>query len=168
MCTIGTNLAIHKSSFINNAANTSGGAICAINSSFLISETIFDGNSAQGNGGAIICKRHCQIKMTGHNTFKNNSCQSLEAYGGAIYLETSQLIIYGTPYFVYNHAAYGGALVLITTNATSYRKTSFFKNSALYEGGGLYINTTHFNIQAFFVNFEQLILILNSAKVHCV
>ena len=132
----------------------------------LLNGTVFDSNSAQGSGGAINCEQGCHIKMMGSNTFHNNSCQGQTSYGGAMYLETSQLIMNGTQNFSYNHAVYGGAISLITTDTILSGKVTLFKNSAAYEGGGLYINTTWFfrKEEAFFVNVGQLILIQNLAE----
>ena len=84
--TAGTHLTIHRSSFINNVAGYSGGAISAPKSSLLLNETHFYGNLADMNGGAIICSWNrqvdiSQVDMVGNNTFHNNSCQH---YGGAI------------------------------------------------------------------------------------
>ena len=114
---ISTNLTINESSFINNVANHSGGAIFARKSSMLLRETNFHSNSVEfNNGGGISCDQECQVIMVGRNTFLNNSCPN---DGGAMYFSHCQLnITYGMAHFHFNEAGHGGAIAFLKSRST--------------------------------------------------
>ena len=136
----GTNLTIHESSFINNAAY-SGGAISAIDSSLLLNETIYHGNSAKFMGGAISSTYKSQVDMVGNNTFHNNSCQY---YGGAVSFLYSQLsIMNGSAHFHCNEAKKGGAISLHLTNTLLNGSVTMMKNKAAINGGALHIDNIY-------------------------
>ena len=152
-----TNLTIHESSFINNAAY-SGGAISSTNSRLLLNNTIYHGNSANLMGGAIYCAVRNKVDMVGNNTFYNNSCQD---HGGAIsFIYYSQLsIMNGTAHFNFNEAESGGAVSLRSTKTLLSGSVTMMKNKAAVDGGALYIDDSNIKES----DMEQLTLLNNAA-----
>ena len=158
ICSIGTNLTIHESFFINNAAGDSGGAIYATKSSLLLNETFYHGNSALRYGGAICCLQS-QVDMIGNNTFHNNSCQNT---GGAMHFFLSQLnIMYGIAHFHFSEAGYNGGAISLLYSCTVFSGSvtiCMLKNKAAQYGGALNIGYKS-NIS----NVKQLTLLDNTA-----
>ena len=138
ICSIGTNLSIHESLFINNSAGDSGGAIYAHESSLLLNKTFYHGNSALRHGGAISCSWESQVDMVGNNTFHNNSCQGA---GGAMYFIFSQLNMYGIAHFHFNEAESGGAIFLMVSKILFSGSVTMMKNRAAIKGGALHIDS---------------------------
>ena len=161
----GTNLTIHGSYFINNAANA-GGAIYAYKSSLLLNSTIYHGNSARLAGGVITCTWECQVDMVGNNTFHNNSCQVLD--GGALSFYQSQFnIIHGIAHFHFNEARSGSAIGLLESNTLFSGSVTMIKNKAENCGGALHIkrlyNEDNSN-KSSIINLKQLTLLENTAR----
>ena len=152
-----TDLTIHESSFINNAAY-SGGAISSTNSRLLLNNTIYHGNSANLMGGAIYCAVRNKVDMVGNNTFYNNSCQD---HGGAIsFIYYSQLsIMNGIAHFHFNEAESGGAISLRSTNTLLSGSVTMMKNKAAVDGGALYIDDSNIKES----DMKQLTLLDNAA-----
>ena len=162
ICSIGTHLAIHWSSFFNNVADYRGGAIYANTSSFLLNKTIFNGNSAKCNGGAISCYAQSQVNMVGSIMFHNNSCKY---YGGAINLMHSELnIAHGIACFHFNQAWFGGAISLQASNTCILCNASvtMMKNKA-FAGGALYIGEDVLGATSI-INATHLTLKENAAR----
>ena len=157
---VGTNLTLLESSFINNAAGT-GGAIFASISSVLLNKTHYYGNSAKRDGGAIACMQDNQVDMVGNNTFSNNSCQY---DGGAICCLLSQLnIMHGTAHFHFNEAGYGGAISLDSANTLLNGSVTMMKNKAANKGGALFIDSIDDSKGSNIINVKQLTLLDNAA-----
>ena len=163
----GANLTIQGSSFINNVAADSGGAIYMYNSGLLLNKTEFYGNSVEfndeGKGGAIGCTQDSQVTITGTNMFYKNSCPR---YGGAMHFDKSQLNIkHGITYFHFNEAWNGGAISLRFTNTVSLFSGSIImlKNKAVFNGGALYIDEHTSKQTRIMINATCLILKENTA-----
>ncbi|ADZ09717.1 polymorphic outer membrane protein [Methanobacterium lacus] len=91
-------LNVTNSTFTNNNATGSGGAICNSNMGTLnVTCSTFTGNKAQ-SGGAIYTAHGCTVYLTS-STFTNNSATK---YGGAIYNEYGTYWGYGAVNTVFN------------------------------------------------------------------
>ena len=135
-------LDIKDTSFINNHADTTGGAIDnyfynSINAegSVYIADSSFEGNTAT-KGGAIynhgeLDKNNHQAILTAQNSTFNNNSASLS--GGAIY-NAGELTVGGT--FDGNKAVHGGAIYNNNTLSIS-DDSSFTNNFANVEGAAI-------------------------------
>ena len=157
---IGTNLTIHRSSFVNNAADY-GGAIYASKSILTLNETYYYCNSAQTRGGAINCYQS-QVDIVGNNTFINNSCR---VTGGAMRCHQSQLnIIHGIACFYLNEAKFGGAMYLRLSDTLFIGSVTMLKNKAVRDGGALFIGERNRLNATSTINVTCLTLKENAAR----
>lgn len=90
----------------------------------------FIGNTAYGYGGVIQTAQSSQPFTISHSTFSDNSAK----YGGAIYLNKTNLNIYNST-FTKNNADNGGAIYSNTN--LNVHDSIFTSNSAIY-GGAIY------------------------------
>lgn len=90
----------------------------------------FIGNTAYGYGGVIQTAQSSQPFTISHSTFSDNSAK----YGGAIYLNKTNLNIYNST-FTKNNADNGGAIYSNTN--LNVHDSIFTRNSAIY-GGAIY------------------------------
>ncbi|MGL6298923.1 MAG: hypothetical protein ACRC1M_07145, partial [Methanobacteriaceae archaeon] len=121
---VSKSLNVFNSSFVNNSANNSGGAIYDIsNSSINISESIFDYNVAGVSGGAIC----------------NNGTRKIDNY----YINNPVWVIDGSV-FTNNVAGVSGGAICSLVNASYNRviNSSFTNNGAGSKGGDVYNNIT--------------------------
>ena len=119
--------------FINNCANTWGGAIVTSQANITIAnnaQVIFQGNCAP-IGGAIDSNQ--LLTIAGSVQFINNNADQA---GGAIYSNGKMTIAYNAQVvFQGNHAEYGGAIVS-GQHVTIAGSVQFINNSA-YQGGAI-------------------------------
>ncbi len=93
----GIKLTVCGSYFIRNKGTSSGGVILVKSGSLILDGSIpnvFNHNSDTTQGGTICCVG-CSLKMTGNNTFHNNSVAYLKnpsngGNGGALYINTGE------------------------------------------------------------------------------
>ena len=125
-------LAIKDCKFTGNKATTSGGAIFS-KGNVVVEKSIFENNQANVEGGAIHCEKSVEIS---NSTFNSNKVdgEALTAHGGAI--NAKKDIIIDNSIFNGNSANRGGAIYsysdLIIENS------QFTKNTAK-EGGAIKI-----------------------------
>ena len=137
------NGSVEKIVFRKNMANRYGGAVYVHKSSICLSgELEFQLNTAK-SGGAITLKEsqksQLNISTPKMIIFKENEAKH---YGGAIYIEYSNLHLSGKIYFSKNSANYGGAMgfirgFLVIKNDTN---ITVSQNSAEAYGGGVYVD----------------------------
>ena len=127
------NATISYNSFINNTANTDGGAIHNANSDVAISYNSFINNTANRSGGAIHSS-NSNITIS-YNSFINNAANN---NGGAIQMGAIDSTIHNNN-FTNNTANNGGAIYNGVNNVTV-DNNSFTNNSANANGGAIYNN----------------------------
>lgn len=122
----------------------SGGAISSASSTLLIKDSSFVNNTAQYSGGAIDAYQ-TYARILGSSSFHSNTGG---AYGGAISVDSLTLNCYGNLSFVYNSADDGGAMYVrqaeVTIDSNDILVYSnvdivlFCKNTTtLHEGGSI-------------------------------
>ena len=137
------NGSVEKVVFRENMANRYGGAVYVHKSSICLSgELEFQLNTAK-SGGAIALKEsqksQLDISTPKMIIFKENKAKH---YGGAVYIEYSNLHLSGNIHFSKNSASYGGAMgfirgFLIIKNDTN---ITISQNNAETYGGGVYVD----------------------------
>lgn len=134
-----SNIAIAGTSFIDNTAMSSGGAIFTHCSFIALNGSLkneFTHNTASSYGGAIHCK-HCIINMTGSNTFENNVAESYD--GGAIAVESNgRVFTSGTLHFSNNTAYNGGGIYLSNSTASFGGRNITLSGNSANVGGAMY------------------------------
>ncbi len=134
-------------SFIHNTASNFGGAVHAtLGSSVQLRSSgdvcvTFRGNMA-ASGGAVAVLGESHLHLQGHVELTGNSARS---YGGAVYMEKSQLITSNAPAhgsvsrtgpaFSFNGADVDGGGVFALLSSVALNETSFRNNSAVRGGG---------------------------------
>ena len=129
--------------FRENMANQYGGAVYVDKSSVCLSgELQFLHNMAK-SGGAIALKESQKSQLTPKNAkmivFKENGAKH---YGGAVYVEYSNLYFSGNIYFSENLAKYGGAMGFIRgfLGMKNDTNVTVSLNNAEDYGGGIYVD----------------------------
>ena len=143
----GNKLFVYETTFANNIAKT-GGAICTDEQADIISMgCFFKANNAHAGGGAVA---HLGNKLTGtNNTFEDNSAVgSKNAIGGAVFTYRRSNVNLTWCYFMRNEAVKGGGALCHDGIKLYITNTKFENNSALTsnyaEGGALYIGEESF------------------------
>ena len=142
----GTNLTICGCSFTSNKGTGAGGAISAATNSAVVLDgsipNIFNHNTDRYSGGAMKCI-HCTLKVSGNNTFWNNSAMDPPSSGGALHVDNGRLIISGTTFISNSTAESGGAIYMQYSHAIFNGTSLVFQgNTAKLDGGGMWIQNT--------------------------
>ncbi|MBE6506261.1 MAG: hypothetical protein E7Z73_11135, partial [Methanobrevibacter millerae] len=138
------NIHIYDYKFIDNTAETSGGAIYAAEGSdnCIIENCTFEGNyltnmSDKHNGGAIDCVADNMTIIW--STFRNNGANT----GGAIYVGSgSQLVTVSYSNFVKNYVTANGGAIGLKSDNLDIDHTYFKSNTAEGSGGAIYAGGT--------------------------
>jgi predicted outer membrane repeat protein len=139
------NGSVEKVVFRQNTAKRNGGAVYVDKSGIYLSgELEFLQNTAR-SGGAVALKESEKSELTPNNAnlkmivFKENVAKH---YGGAVYIEYSNLHLSSNIYFSENSARYGGAMGFIRGFLTMKNDTNVTVslNNAEAYGGGVYVN----------------------------
>lgn len=130
------NITITNSYFANNVANiTSGGAIYSYYKNMNLSNSKFENNKAGTNGGAIYIENNGYEKDYGiivnNSTFDNNTAGKS---GGAIYTRGAKIT---NSNFSNNNASEGGALFSVSDGTVVINNTKFTNNTASKYGGAI-------------------------------
>ncbi|WP_458404997.1 Ig-like domain repeat protein, partial [Methanobrevibacter sp.] len=142
---VSTNSKIQNCTFIDGQANI-GGALYTTENSIQVIDSKFINNTAETQGGAIYWNGASGKIL--NSEFKYNVALSDSANGGgAIYAPSSanQLSIENSN-FTGNNASYGGAIHIIA-NSINIVKSTFTDNYALYSGGAIYLKTKSSSIK---------------------
>ena len=163
---------IENCTFLNNAANKSGGAICSVvESVFFISNSRFDNNVAY-RGGAVYSQNAASIydsnftnnradyggglnlncpNDSDYGTLRNTTFISNTASvsGGGAYVNGNHVSIYDYLIFDSNHAKYGGGIYI--SSAYKFIGADFYNNAATY-GGAIYVNSIN---MLYYVDFHN-------------
>ena len=137
-------LNVNNCSFVNNIAESGGGAIATLNSEVNIVDCVFDSNFVFGEGGAIISEK--SILNINNCEFKGNKA----GVGGAINVEESILSINNSE-FINNEAEDGGAIHAINSELTLTNSVfdsnigSEYGGAIFQEFGKLIITNVNFN-----------------------
>ncbi len=122
-------LDLTENTFQNNSAGQNGGALNIIRGRLNLTGNTFQANSAGANGGA-----HYIIGGTLHSV-GNHFQNSHAAFGGTVYMHTSQ-VIFTDDCFTDNYAQFLGGAVLATRNSrVKMWNISIGNNTAKYGGG---------------------------------
>ena len=157
-------LSVSDSAFNNNSAVNGGGAIAAtsgttiINSSFsgnsaplggaientsanlTVGNSVFNNNSASFGGGAIAAFGSTNIF---NSTFSNNKAPGAQAFGGAVYFQSTSGALTITESTLFNNSsAFDGGAVYILDGLVTLRNLTISGNSARNNGGGIFITET--------------------------
>ena len=154
-----------KGLFMNNMASSGGAVYAKMDAKLRCDENC----TFVSNGGAAVWIVHGTANLSGHIIFKNNSGN---AYGGAIYLQSSRLALIGytafvanngggagagiggtdsnitcigTSIFTSNNAKFGAAIDLTNSTVIIRGNTNFNSNTAGTAGSGGGINAVDFN-----------------------
>ena len=98
--------------------------------------------------------------MRGNNTFKQNYCDfdyddsNNVCQGGAIFMDSAQLIVQGNEDFIANRASTGGAIFTVTSEVHLHGSLTVSSNCA-HKGGGLYIYLRSVITTAGHINFSS-------------
>lgn len=134
-----------KTSFIQNKAGGSGGAIYNDGGKITIAEkaAVFSGNSAHSDGGAIANDYETGVITLNSIEFSNNTAGG---YGGAIYNDAGEVKLAGTSTFDSNAAldeygyGYGGAIY--NDDRLEIKGTATFNANKADKGGAIWNNGT--------------------------
>lgn len=126
-------LAMHQCELRNNGdANNEGGAVYAVDATVTIDSTLFESNSGL-KGAAIELSRDAALALT-NATLRNNS---VDVWGGALYLSVRATALVRDSLFENNHATEGGALYCIGSARVALENVTLRSNTALNFGGGV-------------------------------
>jgi predicted outer membrane repeat protein len=148
-----TLVSIEHSIFINNKADTDGGAIyCSMYSNPFILNNIFINNRAYG-GGAISFDQQTNPKLV-NNLFVYNRAEN---HGGAIYFagQNSGQKIYNNTFYA-NHAGKGGAVSCIMQSSPEFINCIFYHDSA--EIAGNEVNVSYYTYSPGVPDFSYCLL----------
>jgi len=123
-------------SFINNTADNNGGAVYLYGSNGEMQDVLFIGNNATNDGGAIFIKGSYWRVYNG--TFNNNA--AIDGRGGAIYLEDSIGATIDASTFTDNTAGNNGGAINWHLGARDGKVTNsiFTNNTAKRSGGAIH------------------------------
>ncbi len=134
-------LTINNSSFTNNSAGSSGGAIYSYSDysssvALTVSNSTFSNNTAGGSGGAIYVystvTAYSTVTVT-DSTFQDNTTGDS---GGAVYAYYSPVTLNSTDFFNNTAGYHGGAIYQYYAALTV--NTGSFRNNSGYYGGAVY------------------------------
>ena len=141
----GTNLAVSKSTFIDNSTGVSGGGAFELyyNETVTITGSRFVGNTSEGSGGVIRQNGVVDSLRLVSNTFTQNAT---EGSGGVIYAGHTESLTIESNQFQRNTALDQGGAIRVQdgTSGTSITRNTFTENSA-EQGGALSINDGAFD-----------------------
>ena len=135
------NLNITNSKFINNSADTDGGAINCKFGTAIINNCLFEKNFVKRDGGAI-GTRGLSNMIINNCKFLNNHANE---WGGAINNWLASYTI-NTCEFKNNSAGSEGGAISNCGSLTQITKSKFINNTAIYEGGAIHSHYDAFNI----------------------
>lgn len=135
---------IKGSSFTENSAGVSGGAIYCKNANLDIANSTFEGNNS-GNDGGAICFQHGDLNIDGA-TFDNNKS---EARGGALFLYGQKSYTIKNSTIKNNKAKdIGGGITALLGNLTVESSTIESNNSGSSGGGIVSLAQTLINLNS--------------------
>lgn len=138
-----SNINIKDSTFINNIAENSGGAISTQGQYTTVSNSIFKNNNAkEGYGGAVEINDENSPTISNSNFESNNA----DLYGGAISYMSSLPVTVSDCSFTKNTANVGGALYLSCYYVNCKITNSVFKSNTAKKSGGAISSEYHVNI----------------------
>ncbi|RLT58052.1 MAG: hypothetical protein DWI70_00730 [Chloroflexi bacterium] len=136
----GTNLAVSKSTFIDNSTGVSGGGAFELyyNETVTITGSRFVGNTSEGSGGVIRQNGVVDSLRLVGNTFIQNTT---EGSGGVIYAGDTESLTIESNKFQRNTALEQGGAIRVqdATTGTSITRNTFTENFA-EQGGAVSIN----------------------------
>lgn len=136
----GSNLTLHRTTFIGNAASKKGGALLLMGKSIasFTGATEFRDNAA-GEGAALYASGRSSLSWAGTSSFSGNVADT--AGGALCLLDDSVAWWEGDAEFSHNIADWrGGALYMINASASWRGATYFWDNSVGSAGGALYMS----------------------------
>ena len=134
---------ITGSDFSGNATNNMGGAVYVDHGTLDITDCTFEKNSA-GFGGAIAVADVKKLTI-GNNT---NCLDNNASYGGGICAMRSTATFEPGSALRGNSSAYGGAIYVDTSNINIAENSVLHNNAATCWGGAIYANASNINIAA--------------------
>ena len=135
---------ITGSKFVNNATNGQGGAVYVDHGTLNITDCTFEKNSA-GFGGAIAVADVENLTIGNNTNCLDNKATSC---GGGIYAMRSTATFEPGSALRGNSSTYGGAIYVDTSNINIAENSVLCNNTATYWGGAIYANASNINIAA--------------------
>ncbi|RHO18184.1 hypothetical protein DW223_01435 [Butyricicoccus sp. AM18-35] len=136
--------AITGSAFSGNVTNNMGGAVYVDHGTLDITDCTFEGNSA-GFGGAIAVADVEKLTIGNNTNCLDNKATSC---GGGIYAIRSTATFEPGSALRGNSSTYGGAIYVDTSNINIAENSELHNNTATYWGGAIYANASNINIAA--------------------
>lgn len=136
--------AITGSAFSGNVTNNMGGAVYVDHGTLDITDCTFEGNSA-GFGGAIAVADVEKLTIGNNTNCLGNKATSC---GGGIYAIRSTATFEPSSALRGNSSTYGGAIYVDTSNINIAENSELHNNTATYWGGAIYANASNINIAA--------------------
>lgn len=136
--------AITGSAFSGNVTNNMGGAVYVDHGTLDITDCTFEGNSA-GFGGAIAVADVEKLTIGNNTNCLGNKATSC---GGGIYAIRSTATFEPGSALRGNSSTYGGAIYVDTSNINIAENSELHNNTATYWGGAIYANASNINIAA--------------------
>ena len=126
------------SNFMNNSAQRYGGGVCVWSDTtvYLSGTSIFMFNSAQWDGAGVYENDAAILYISGSSKFMYNSAQR---YGGAFFLQQSEVHISDNSGFTMNSASLRGGGMCLQPNSIAYIRDSVFSDNWSMHGGGVSI-----------------------------
>ena len=118
----------------NNFANDSGGAFYSGNSSIDITGTIVWVNNSAfvGGGGLMLWETAMHVQVLGKTAFMGNTAE----FGGAAYMSTSMLVLYGGIHFSENTVNVSGGALYNNMSTINISGNALWENNRSPVGGG--------------------------------